>query len=76
MIIQSQRAKKSILAALADEEMIQILDSAIYTSKSIVEISTDNNIAHTTCYRKIKWLLNEGLVIVDKNCNYTRRKKI
>jgi hypothetical protein len=21
---------------------------------------------HTTCYRKTKWLLNEGLVIVDK----------
>ena len=66
MIIQSQRAKKAILATLADEEMTKILDSVMHTSKSIVDIIRENNIAHTTCYRKIKWLINEELVIVDK----------
>ena len=66
MIIQSQRANKAILAALVDEEIIQILDSAMYTCKSIVEMIRENNIADTTCYRKIKWLINEELVIVDK----------
>jgi len=49
-----------------DEEMMKILDSVMYHSKSIVDISRENNIPHTTCYRKTKWLLNEGLVIVDK----------
>ena len=66
MIVQSQSAKKAILAALADEEMTKILDSIMYHSKSIVDITRENNIPHTTCYRKTKWLLNEGLVIVDK----------
>ena len=66
MIIQSQRAKKALLAALADEEMTKILDSVMYQSKSIADITRENNIAHTTCYRKTKWLINEGLVIVDK----------
>ena len=66
MIVQSQRAKKAILAALADEEMTKILDSIMYHSKSIADITRENNIAHTTCYRKTKWLINEGLVSVDK----------
>ena len=66
MIVQSQRAKKAILAALADEEMTKILDSIMYHSKSIADITREKNIAHTTCYRKTKWLINEGLVSVDK----------
>ena len=66
MIIQSQSAKRAILSALADEEMTKILDSVMYHSKSIADITRENNIAHTTCYRKTKWLINEGLVSVDK----------
>ena len=66
MIVESQRAKKAILAALADEEMTKILDSVMYHSKSIADITRENNIAHTTCYRKTKGLINEGLVSVDK----------
>jgi len=66
MIIKSQRAKKAILASLADEEMVKILDSVMIYSKSINEIIRETNIAYTTCYRKVKWLLEEGLVIVDK----------
>ena len=66
MIIQSQSAKKAIRAALADEEMMKILDSIMYNSKSIGDIAREKNIPHTTCYRKTKWLLNEGLIIVDK----------
>jgi len=66
MIIQSQRAKRAILSALADEEMTKILDSVMYHSKSIADITRENNIAHTTCYRKTKWLINEGLVRFDK----------
>jgi hypothetical protein len=66
MIIQSQRVKKTILTALANEEMTKIFDSIMYHSKSIVDITRENNIAHTTCYRKTKWLISEGLVRVDK----------
>jgi predicted transcriptional regulator len=66
MLVQSQRTKKAILSALADEEMTNILNSIMDNSKSIADITRENNIAHTTCYRKIKWLINEGLVRVDK----------
>ena len=37
--VQSQSAKKAILTTLADEEMVKILDSFMYHSKSIVYIS-------------------------------------
>jgi hypothetical protein len=51
VIVQSQSAKKAILTALADEEMMKILDSVMYHSKSIVDISREKDIPHTTCYK-------------------------
>ena len=74
MIVQSESAKKAILAALADEEVMGILDSVMYHSKSVKGIMSENDTSYTTAYRKIKWLLNEGLVIIDKIA--ARRKKI
>jgi predicted transcriptional regulator len=55
-----------VLIALADKEMMKILDSAMNQSKSVNEILKETNISHTTGFRKIKWLLDEGLIIVDK----------
>ena len=55
-----------ILIALADNEMIKIMDSAMNQSKAANNILTEKNIPHTTGFRKIKWLLNEGLLVLDK----------
>lgn len=46
--------------------MIKILDSTMSQSKSANEILNENNIPHTTGFRKINWLLNEGLIILNK----------
>jgi hypothetical protein len=36
-------------------------------SESIKDIMIENNdISHISDYRKIKWLLNEGLLVIDK----------
>jgi len=35
-------------------------------SKSVNEILKEINISYTTGFRKIKWLLNEGLIMLDK----------
>jgi len=75
MIVKSQRAKKAILASLADEEMVKILDSLMFHSKSINDVIRETNIAYTTCYRKNNWLLNEGLLKVDKIVITTEGKK-
>jgi hypothetical protein len=46
--------------------MIKILDSAMNEPKSGNEILRQNYIPHTTGFRKIKWLLKEGLIILNK----------
>jgi len=55
-----------VLIALGDNEMMKILDSTMNQSKSVNEILKDTNITHSTGFRKIKWLLKEGLIILDK----------
>jgi DNA-binding transcriptional ArsR family regulator len=66
MIVSSQRAKKAILTALADEEMIKILDCVMDVSMSVNDIMREKKISYTTTYRKTKWLLDEGLLVVSK----------
>ena len=38
----------------------------MHNSKSISQIILDTGIPHTTVYRKIKWLLEEKLLVVDR----------
>jgi hypothetical protein len=64
--IQNERSKRAILATLADTELQKILDAAMFNSKSVNQIIKDTGISHTTAYRKIGWLLDEKLLVVDK----------
>ena len=67
MIIKSQRKKNALLTALADEEMVKIMNSVMHNSKSFNDITTENSdIPRTTAFRKTKWLLNKEFVIVDE----------
>jgi len=66
MIISNQKIKKAITVALADEDMMKIMNSVTDESKSIRSIMTERNIAYTTAYRKTKWLLSQSLLVVDR----------
>jgi DNA-binding transcriptional ArsR family regulator len=66
MLVTSHRAKRAILTALADEEMVKILDCVMDMSMSINNIMREKQIPYTTTYRKVKWLLDEGLLAVSK----------
>jgi hypothetical protein len=66
MIIKGKKLKCAILTALADTELQQILDAATYQSKLANQIIKGTNMSHTTTYRKIRWLIEEKLLIVDK----------
>ena len=66
MLIKNERLKGAILADLADTELQKILDASMYQSKSVNDIILETNVSHTTAYRKIKWLVEEKLLIVDK----------
>ena len=65
MIIKNEKMKRAILAALADTELLKILDATMYNSKSVNQIIRETNMPHTTAYRKIRWLVEEKLLIVD-----------
>jgi predicted transcriptional regulator len=65
LIVKSHEIRV-VLTALADNEMMKILDSAMNQSKSVIEIVKETNISHSTGFRKIKWLLKEGLIMLDK----------
>ncbi|MFZ0656702.1 MAG: hypothetical protein WAM19_08670, partial [Nitrososphaeraceae archaeon] len=49
-----------------DKEMLKILDLSMYNSKSIDDIIRESDIGYTNIYRKIKWLLDKELLVVDK----------
>ena len=66
MIIESEKFKQSILTALADKEMVKIIDCTTNRPASVNEIIKETDIPHTTAYRKIKWLLEEGLLLVER----------
>ena len=66
MIVKVERLKRAILLALADSELQKIMDAALYQSKSVSQIVQETNVSHSTAYRKIRWLVDEKLLIVDK----------
>ena len=65
MILDNQK-KKAILTALADPEAVSIINSTMNQSKSVSDIIRETNVPHTTAYRKIKWLVDEKLLVIDK----------
>ena len=66
MIVKNNQLKQDILTALADKEMLKILNLSMYNSKSVNDIIRESDISYTTIYRKIKWLLDKELLVVDK----------
>lgn len=66
MIIEDEVFKQAILDTLADKEKVGIMNSATYRLVSVNDIIKEVGIPHTTAYRKIKEMLERGLLIVEK----------
>ena len=66
VIVMRDRFKHAILTALADDEMVRILDCATLHSTSVNEVIRHTGISHSTAYRKIKVMLEEGLLFTEK----------
>jgi predicted transcriptional regulator len=66
IIVMRERFKHAILAALADDEMVKILDCSTFRPTSVNEVIRETGISHSTAYRKIKWMLEEGLLCTEK----------
>jgi hypothetical protein len=66
VVIERDRFKQAILAAIGDEEMVKILDCTTFCSIPINDVILKTRIPHSTAYRKIKWMLEEGLLFTEK----------
>lgn len=64
--IDNQELKQAILTTMADKEMTNIMNSTIIQSKSINDIIHETCIPHTTAYRKTGWMVENGLLVVEK----------
>ena len=64
--IHSPELSRAILSALGDESSKRILTSAIASGKTVEEISAEQNLPLSTCYRRMRHLLGEGLMILER----------
>ena len=67
MIVTNEKQKKAIVNALLDEYSRKILDSTINESKSIIEIIREQDIPMTSAYRRVKLLMDNKLVKVERS---------
>src|SRR5438093_12161064 len=75
MQMENHTIKKASLTAMADPEMVNISNSTMYQSKSGYDIIMETKMPHTTAYRKIKWLVEQDLLVVDRICITDEGKK-
>jgi hypothetical protein len=64
--VNDENLKQAILVALGDKEMLKILDVAMLRARSVNDIMMSTGIPHTTSYRKVKWLLEQNLLAIEK----------
>ena len=64
--VGGQRFRQAILAALADKDIVKIIDCATFRPKSVKDVIRETGISHSTAYRKIRWMLEEGLLFTEK----------
>jgi hypothetical protein len=66
MIVDRDRFKQAIMVAMADREMIRMLDCATFRPKSATEVIRETGVSHSTAYRKIKWMMRESLFFIER----------
>ena len=66
VFVKDHTFRHAILSVIADNEMMMMLDCATFRSKSVNDIIRETAIPHSTAYRKIKWMLEQGLLFTEK----------
>jgi DNA-binding HxlR family transcriptional regulator len=66
LIIGNEKLRQAVLAALADKESLKILNATMFRPKAINDIIRETEIPHTTAYRKVNSMLEQGLLVVEK----------
>ena len=67
MIIQNDSLRSNILIALSDKHMSKILEATSVCDRSVTNIIREQDIPHSTIYRKIRQLLKFGLLVAYRS---------
>jgi hypothetical protein len=66
MIILSAPMTRAVMTALSDEFSRRIISSTVDRGKTIQEISLEQAVPRSTCYRRASDLANHGLLVVER----------
>jgi hypothetical protein len=75
MMVEQEERKYDLLRALSDEYKRRILSSTTSCAKSMEEISRENEIPVSTCYRRVHELINLRLLRVESTIITPNGKK-
>ena len=66
MHISDESVKRALLKALSDEQSSRVLASTAWKSKSVMDLAKECDIPHTSAYRLVNELRDNGLLLVDR----------
>lgn len=75
MLINDEERKKAIIRALLDEHSRRILSSTIWKAKSVMDLMREHGIPMTSAYRRVKELIECGLIKVEQSVVTSEGKK-
>src|SRR4051794_21029194 len=67
MIIDNSRLQSHIMYALSDSQMNKILQSTSLSDRSAYDIIREQNLPHSSAYKKINELVKWGLLVLYKS---------
>ncbi len=65
-IIEDTGLRKALLDALASDEESRILESALLKGKSVLDLIRECDIPHTSAYRLVNEMKQDGLLVVER----------
>lgn len=64
--VLDQALAKQVMSALADDVSRKIIASVVAKGKTVQEISAEQSIALSTCYRRSRTLVDQGILFVER----------
>ena len=65
-IVLSGALAKHIVSALSDEFSLRIIVSTVARGKTVQDISVEQAVPLSTCYRRARELVEEGILVVER----------
>ena len=65
-IVLSEALARNLVAALSDQFSLRMIVSTVDVGKTVQDISLEQAVPLSTCYRRARELVNEGILVVER----------